>query len=92
MTAAKPDDLLESLREENEALLVRVAHLEATRDEYRRQMEGLLTSSSWRLTAPLRSLAAGSGSCPGGWLVAQPLPPPTPPGSSRPRCRHPAGS
>jgi hypothetical protein len=27
----KPDDLLDSLREENEALLVRVAHLEATR-------------------------------------------------------------
>ena len=57
--AVEPDDLLDSLREENEALLVRVAHLEATRDEYRRQMEGLLTSSSWRVTAPLRSFAAG---------------------------------
>lgn len=55
---AEPDDLLETLREENEALLARVAHLEATKDEYRRQMEGLLTSSSWRLTAPLRSAAA----------------------------------
>src|SRR4051812_29543744 len=54
----EPDDLLDSLREENEALLVRVAHLEATRDESRRQMEGLLTSSSWRMTAPLRSFAA----------------------------------
>ena len=82
MTVVKPDDLLDSLREENEALLVRVAHLEATRDEYRRQMEGLLTSSSWRVTAPLRSLAAGfawpaagSGSCPSGWRLAQPLQP-----------------
>jgi lipopolysaccharide biosynthesis protein len=51
------EDLVESLREENEALLVRVANLEATRDEYRRQMEGLLTSSSWRITAPLRGVA-----------------------------------
>ena len=59
MTVIKPDDLLDSLREENDALLARVAHLEATKDEYRRQMEGLLTSSSWRMTAPLRSLAAG---------------------------------
>src|SRR5215210_1381807 len=59
MKAARPEDLLDSLREENEALLVRVAHLEATRDEYRRQMAGLLTSSSWRATAPLRSFAAG---------------------------------
>jgi lipopolysaccharide biosynthesis protein len=56
----EPDDLLDSLREENEALLVRVAHLEATRDEYRRQMEGLLTSSSWRVTAPVRSVAAAA--------------------------------
>ena len=59
MNMFEPDDLLDSLREENEALLVRVAHLEATTDEYRRQMEGLLTSSSWRITAPLRSFAAG---------------------------------
>lgn len=51
------DDLLEALREENEALLIRVAHLEATTDEYRRQMEGLLNSSSWRATAPLRNVA-----------------------------------
>jgi lipopolysaccharide biosynthesis protein len=50
-------DTLDALREENEALLVRVAHLEATRDEYRRQMEGLLNSSSWRATAPLRAIA-----------------------------------
>ncbi|HZT53654.1 MAG TPA: glycoside hydrolase family 99-like domain-containing protein [Gaiellaceae bacterium] len=55
---AEADDLLESLREENEALLVRVAELEATRDEYRRQMAGLLNSTSWRVTAPLRSAAA----------------------------------
>jgi lipopolysaccharide biosynthesis protein len=52
------DDLLETLREENEALLVRIAHLEATTDEYRRQMAGLLNSSSWRVTAPLRRVAA----------------------------------
>ncbi len=38
-------------------MLVRIAHLEATRDEYRRQMTGLLGSSSWRVTAPLRALA-----------------------------------
>jgi lipopolysaccharide biosynthesis protein len=55
---AELDDLLESLREENEALLMRVAHLEATRDEYRRQMAGLLNSWSWRVTAPLRGIAA----------------------------------
>ena len=55
---AEADDVLESLREENEALQVRVAHLEATRDEYRRQMAGLLNSWSWRVTAPLRTLSA----------------------------------
>ena len=58
--AVDPDDLLDALREENEELMVRVAHLEATRDEYRRQMEGLLTSSSWRVTAPMRSVAAAA--------------------------------
>jgi lipopolysaccharide biosynthesis protein len=58
--ALKPGDQLEKLREENEALLARLAHLEATREEYRRQMEGLLTSSSWRATAPLRGIAAGA--------------------------------
>jgi hypothetical protein len=58
--AVEPEELVEALREENEALLVRIAHLEATCDEYRRQMVGLLTSSSWRATAPLRS-AAGLG-------------------------------
>src|SRR6266487_6629359 len=31
---------------------------EVGRDEYRRQMAGLLNSSSWRVTAPLRSVAA----------------------------------
>jgi lipopolysaccharide biosynthesis protein len=60
MGVFEPDDLLDALREENEALRGRVAHLEATRDEYRRQMEGLLTSSSWRLTAPLRTVAHGA--------------------------------
>ena len=52
-----PQDLLETLREENETLLVRIAHLEATRDEYRRQMAGILNSSSWRVTAPFRGIA-----------------------------------
>jgi lipopolysaccharide biosynthesis protein len=56
--SAEVDDVLESLREENEALLVRIAHLEATRDEYRRQMAGLLNSWSWRVTAPLRAVSA----------------------------------
>ena len=60
MGSLEPEDLLDALREENEALLRRVAHLEATRDEYRRQMEGLLTSASWRITAPLRNAAAGA--------------------------------
>ena len=45
MGVLEPSDLLDELREENEALLVRIAHLEATRDEYRRQMEGRLTST-----------------------------------------------
>jgi hypothetical protein len=58
MSRAEVDDVLESLREENDALLVRIAHLEATRDEYRRQMAGLLNSSSWRVTAPLRTVSA----------------------------------
>ncbi len=56
--SAEVDDTLESLREENEALLVRIAHLEATREEYRRQMAGLLNSWSWRVTAPLRTMSA----------------------------------
>src|SRR5262249_7729299 len=60
MGALEPDDLLEALREQNEELLSRVTHLEATREEYRRQMESLLTSSSWRLTAPLRNVAAAA--------------------------------
>ena len=56
--SAEVDDILESLREENEALLVRIAHLEATTEEYRRQMAGLLNSWSWRVTAPLRTMSA----------------------------------
>jgi lipopolysaccharide biosynthesis protein len=56
--SSEVNDLLESLREENQALLVQVAHLEATRDEYKRQMAGLLNSWSWRVTAPLRAVAA----------------------------------
>jgi lipopolysaccharide biosynthesis protein len=51
------DDLFGALREENEALRARVALLEASRDEYRRQMAEVLTSVSWRATAPVRGVA-----------------------------------
>jgi lipopolysaccharide biosynthesis protein len=52
-----PDDLLEALRAENEALRARLATAEATADEFRRQMHDILTSSSWRLTSKLRGIA-----------------------------------
>ncbi len=51
------DDLLEALRAENDALRVRIVTLEAAADEYRRQMNEVLTSASWRVTAPLRGVA-----------------------------------
>jgi lipopolysaccharide biosynthesis protein len=54
---ADPDDLLDAFREENDVLRARIAHLEATADEYRRQMADVLTSASWRATAPLRNVA-----------------------------------
>ena len=95
----EPEDLLDALREENEALLRRVAHLEATRDEYRRQMEGLLTSASWRITAPLRNAAAGARlarrrirQLPGRFPKAPPRSRSAPPGSFHRQCHRPEGS
>jgi len=52
-----PDDLLATLRAENDELHAEIAYLERTRDEYRRQLEGIVRSSSWRATAPLRGVA-----------------------------------
>jgi lipopolysaccharide biosynthesis protein len=51
------EELLEALREENETLRVRIRQLEAGLDEYRRQMASVLTSASWRVSAPLRGVA-----------------------------------
>ena len=51
------DDLVSALREENDSLRARVAELEATTNEYRRQMTVVLTSVSWRITSPLRMSA-----------------------------------
>lgn len=51
-----PDDLLDALRHENDALRAKIVELEASRQEYRRQMSEVLTSASWRATAPLRGL------------------------------------
>jgi lipopolysaccharide biosynthesis protein len=42
------------LRADNDALRQRVEDLEQVVDEYRTQMQKVLTSSSWRLTSPLR--------------------------------------
>lgn len=55
--AEEPDDLIEALRDENEGLRLQIAELEASREEYRRQMAEVLTSASWRMTAPLRGAA-----------------------------------
>jgi lipopolysaccharide biosynthesis protein len=49
--------LLEALREENDELRARISQLEAGLDEYRRQMASILTSASWRVSAPLRGVA-----------------------------------
>lgn len=51
------EQLLEALREENDLLRVRISELEAGLDEYRRQMASVLTSASWRVSAPLRGVA-----------------------------------
>ncbi|MDX6216406.1 MAG: hypothetical protein QOG99_1990, partial [Frankiales bacterium] len=51
------EQLLEALREENDLLRVRIRDLEAGLDEYRRQMSSVLTSASWRMSAPLRGVA-----------------------------------
>ena len=56
-----PEDLLEALRAENDALRARVATLEAATDEYRRQMHEVLTSASWRSTATSVGPSASSG-------------------------------
>jgi lipopolysaccharide biosynthesis protein len=55
--AQDPDDLLEALRAENDELRDRITMLEAAAAEYRRQMTEVLTSASWRLSAPLRGSA-----------------------------------
>jgi len=55
--AADQDELLDALEGENDLLRTRIVHLEATIEEYRRQMGEVLTSSSWRATAPLRNIA-----------------------------------
>jgi lipopolysaccharide biosynthesis protein len=57
VTDEEPEDLVEALREENDALRVRISELEAGLTEYRRQMASMLTSASWRITAPLRGAA-----------------------------------
>lgn len=50
-----PAALIEGLREENDALRMRIAQLEEGVAEYRRQMTSVLTSVSWRVTAPIRN-------------------------------------
>ena len=55
-----PDDLLEALREENDTLRLRVAYLDETVAEYRRQMSQVLDSASWRVTSPIRAVASRS--------------------------------
>ena len=48
---------VEGLRLENERLRQQVSVLEAGLEEHRRQMAGVLTSASWRVTSPLRMIA-----------------------------------
>ena len=45
-----------ALRAEIEALRQQIALLEASRDEYAASLKTMLSSTSWKLTAPLRSL------------------------------------
>lgn len=59
--SACTDDLaaeLQLVREENQRLRQRVTDLELTVVEYRRQMTGVLKSTSWRVTSPLRVASA----------------------------------
>ena len=51
-------DELELASEENQRLRQRVTDLELTVVEYRRQMTGVLKSTSWRVTSPLRVASA----------------------------------
>jgi lipopolysaccharide biosynthesis protein len=51
------DGLLEACHAENEALRLRIVMMDAAVDEYRRQMNEVLTSVSWRATATLRATA-----------------------------------
>jgi lipopolysaccharide biosynthesis protein len=53
----KPLTDVAHLREENSLLAQRVEDLEQLVDEYRAQMAKVLSSSSWRITAPLRMTA-----------------------------------
>src|SRR5436190_20458331 len=57
MPPQDPADLVDALRVENEQLRTQVGVLQATADEYRRQMSTFLSSASWRMTAPLRGVA-----------------------------------
>ena len=50
-------ELLDAVLEENERLRLRVSQLEAGLAEYRRQMDEVLSSSSWRVTSPIRMVA-----------------------------------
>jgi lipopolysaccharide biosynthesis protein len=51
------EDLTEALQAENDDLRIRLTLAEAATDEYRRQMTDVLTSASWRATAPVRGVA-----------------------------------
>jgi lipopolysaccharide biosynthesis protein len=57
MPPQDPADLVDALRVENQQLRTHVGVLQATADEYRRQMSTVLSSASWRMTAPLRGVA-----------------------------------
>jgi lipopolysaccharide biosynthesis protein len=57
MPPQDPPDLVDALHVENQELRAQVEGLQATADEYRRQMSAVLSSPSWRLTAPLRGVA-----------------------------------
>jgi len=50
-------DLRDAVLAENEQLRVRVSALESGLSEYRRQMDEVLSSLSWRLTSPLRVMS-----------------------------------